>query len=65
MLGVEPGSDDRKPVPGKALLPTDDILGHCKTLTPWTGVTSSCDTGFKAVMKYAKVAFFPSKYFWI
>ncbi|XP_076985171.1 dynein axonemal heavy chain 1 isoform X3 [Tamandua tetradactyla] len=27
-LGVEPGSLDRKPVPGKALLPTDDFLGH-------------------------------------
>ncbi|XP_006744052.2 dynein heavy chain 1, axonemal-like [Leptonychotes weddellii] len=27
-MGVEPGSQDRKPVPGKALLPTDDILGH-------------------------------------
>ncbi|KAL8212349.1 UNVERIFIED_CONTAM: Dynein heavy chain 1, axonemal, partial [Gekko kuhli] len=27
-LGVEPGSQDRKPVPGKALLPTDDVLGH-------------------------------------
>uniref|UniRef100_A0A8D0HEG2 Uncharacterized protein n=1 Tax=Sphenodon punctatus TaxID=8508 RepID=A0A8D0HEG2_SPHPU len=28
LLGVEPGSQDRKPIPGKALLPTDDILGH-------------------------------------
>ncbi|XP_042305771.1 dynein axonemal heavy chain 1 isoform X2 [Sceloporus undulatus] len=28
LLGVEPGSEDRKPVPGKALLPTDDVLGH-------------------------------------
>ncbi|XP_060621830.2 dynein axonemal heavy chain 1 [Anolis sagrei] len=28
LLGVEPGSEDRKPIPGKALLPTDDILGH-------------------------------------
>ncbi|NXB67458.1 DYH1 protein, partial [Struthidea cinerea] len=27
-LGLEPGSCDRKPVPGKALLPTDDVLGH-------------------------------------
>ncbi|NXP72200.1 DYH1 protein, partial [Ramphastos sulfuratus] len=27
-LGLEPGSRDRKPVPGKALLPTDDVLGH-------------------------------------
>ncbi|NXC17890.1 DYH1 protein, partial [Corythaeola cristata] len=27
-LGLEPGSHDRKPVPGKSLLPTDDILGH-------------------------------------
>ncbi|KFP87663.1 Dynein heavy chain 1, axonemal, partial [Apaloderma vittatum] len=27
-LGLEPGSYDRKPVPGKALLPTDDVLGH-------------------------------------
>ncbi|NXY87439.1 DYH1 protein, partial [Alcedo cyanopectus] len=27
-LGQEPGSQDRKPVPGKALLPTDDVLGH-------------------------------------
>uniref|UniRef100_A0A674I6L3 Dynein axonemal heavy chain 1 n=1 Tax=Terrapene triunguis TaxID=2587831 RepID=A0A674I6L3_9SAUR len=28
LLGLEPGSQDRKPVPGKALLPTDDQLGH-------------------------------------
>ncbi|NXO80241.1 DYH1 protein, partial [Sitta europaea] len=28
LLGLEPGSSDRKPVPGKALLPTDDVLGH-------------------------------------
>ncbi|KFU88250.1 Dynein heavy chain 1, axonemal, partial [Chaetura pelagica] len=27
-LGLEPGSHDRKPVPGRALLPTDDVLGH-------------------------------------
>lgn len=27
-MGLEAGSQDRKPVPGKALLPTDDILGH-------------------------------------
>ncbi|KAI5937324.1 Dynein heavy chain 1, axonemal [Manis javanica] len=27
-LGLEPGSKDRKPVPGRALLPTDDFLGH-------------------------------------
>ncbi|XP_032177365.1 dynein heavy chain 1, axonemal isoform X1 [Mustela erminea] len=27
-MGLEPGSQVRKPVPGKALLPTDDILGH-------------------------------------
>ncbi|XP_057625591.1 dynein axonemal heavy chain 1 [Chionomys nivalis] len=27
-MGLEPGSENRKPVPGKALLPTDDILGH-------------------------------------
>ncbi|NXH20173.1 DYH1 protein, partial [Bucco capensis] len=27
-LGLEPGSQDRKPVPGRALLPTDDVLGH-------------------------------------
>nr|XP_013047409.2 dynein axonemal heavy chain 1 isoform X1 [Anser cygnoides]XP_047928500.1 dynein axonemal heavy chain 1 isoform X1 [Anser cygnoides]XP_047928502.1 dynein axonemal heavy chain 1 isoform X1 [Anser cygnoides]XP_047928506.1 dynein axonemal heavy chain 1 isoform X1 [Anser cygnoides] len=27
-LGLEPGCHDRKPVPGKALLPTDDVLGH-------------------------------------
>ncbi|NWI60614.1 DYH1 protein, partial [Calyptomena viridis] len=27
-LGLEPGCLDRKPVPGKALLPTDDVLGH-------------------------------------
>uniref|UniRef100_A0A8C9M054 Dynein axonemal heavy chain 1 n=1 Tax=Piliocolobus tephrosceles TaxID=591936 RepID=A0A8C9M054_9PRIM len=27
-MGLEPGSLDRKPVPGKALLPTDDFLGH-------------------------------------
>uniref|UniRef100_G1MWR4 Dynein axonemal heavy chain 1 n=1 Tax=Meleagris gallopavo TaxID=9103 RepID=G1MWR4_MELGA len=29
-LGLEPGSRDRKPVPGRALLPTDDVLGHGK-----------------------------------
>ncbi|XP_048343305.1 LOW QUALITY PROTEIN: dynein axonemal heavy chain 1 [Sphaerodactylus townsendi] len=28
LLGLEPGSQDRKPIPGKALLPTDDVLGH-------------------------------------
>ncbi|NXG64249.1 DYH1 protein, partial [Hemiprocne comata] len=28
LLGLEPGSHERKPVPGKALLPTDDVLGH-------------------------------------
>ncbi|XP_074169160.1 dynein axonemal heavy chain 1 isoform X1 [Rhinolophus sinicus] len=27
-MGLEPGSQDRRPVPGKALLPTDDFLGH-------------------------------------
>lgn len=27
-MGLEPGSQNRKPVPGKALLPTDDDLGH-------------------------------------
>ncbi|XP_036594745.1 dynein heavy chain 1, axonemal [Trichosurus vulpecula] len=27
-MGLEPGCEDRKPVPGKALLPTDDFLGH-------------------------------------
>ncbi|XP_058931925.1 dynein axonemal heavy chain 1 [Kogia breviceps] len=27
-MGLEPGSQNRKPVPGKALLPTDDVLGH-------------------------------------
>ncbi|XP_032314242.1 dynein heavy chain 1, axonemal isoform X8 [Camelus ferus] len=27
-MGLEPGSQNRKPVPGKALLPTDDFLGH-------------------------------------
>uniref|UniRef100_A0A4W2GNB5 Dynein heavy chain 1, axonemal-like n=1 Tax=Bos indicus x Bos taurus TaxID=30522 RepID=A0A4W2GNB5_BOBOX len=27
-MGLEPGSENRKPVPGKALLPTDDFLGH-------------------------------------
>lgn len=27
-MGLEPGSQHRKPVPGKALLPTDDFLGH-------------------------------------
>ncbi|XP_030045280.1 dynein heavy chain 1, axonemal-like, partial [Microcaecilia unicolor] len=27
-LGYEPGSCDRKPVPAKALLPVNDILGH-------------------------------------
>lgn len=29
-MGLEPGSQNRKPVPGKALLPTDDFLGHGK-----------------------------------
>uniref|UniRef100_A0A8D2LKP1 Uncharacterized protein n=1 Tax=Varanus komodoensis TaxID=61221 RepID=A0A8D2LKP1_VARKO len=28
LLGIEPESQDRKPIPGKALLPTDDVLGH-------------------------------------
>ncbi|XP_023393798.1 dynein heavy chain 1, axonemal [Pteropus vampyrus] len=27
-MGLEPGSQDRRPVPGKALLPTNDFLGH-------------------------------------
>ncbi|XP_004864511.1 dynein heavy chain 1, axonemal isoform X4 [Heterocephalus glaber] len=27
-MGLEPGFQNRKPVPGKALLPTDDFLGH-------------------------------------
>ncbi|XP_019331155.1 dynein axonemal heavy chain 1 [Alligator mississippiensis] len=27
-LGLDLGSQDRNPIPGKALLPTDDILGH-------------------------------------
>ncbi|XP_062056155.1 dynein axonemal heavy chain 1 [Lepus europaeus] len=27
-MGLEPGSQNRKPVPGKALLPTNDFLGH-------------------------------------
>lgn len=27
-MGLEPGSLGRRPVPGKALLPTDDFLGH-------------------------------------
>ncbi|XP_016065513.1 PREDICTED: dynein heavy chain 1, axonemal [Miniopterus natalensis] len=27
-LGLEPGSQYRRPVPGKALLPTNDFLGH-------------------------------------
>ncbi|XP_054832932.1 dynein axonemal heavy chain 1 [Eublepharis macularius] len=43
MLGVEAGSQDRKPIPGKALLPTDDILGHedpksCKLIYKWISV---------------------------
>ncbi|NXN94695.1 DYH1 protein, partial [Rhinopomastus cyanomelas] len=42
-LGLEPGSHDRKPVPGKALLPTDDVLGHedpksQKLIYKWTDV---------------------------
>ncbi|NWV01540.1 DYH1 protein, partial [Upupa epops] len=42
-LGLEPGSHDRKPVPGKALLPTDDVLGHDdpksqKLIYTWTDV---------------------------
>ncbi|NXW66250.1 DYH1 protein, partial [Eurystomus gularis] len=28
LLGLEPGPQDGKPVPGKVLLPTDDVLGH-------------------------------------
>ncbi|XP_069045720.1 dynein axonemal heavy chain 1 isoform X1 [Lepisosteus oculatus] len=27
-MGYEPGSPDRKPIPAKALLPDDDLLGH-------------------------------------
>ncbi|XP_025927284.1 dynein heavy chain 1, axonemal [Apteryx rowi] len=43
LLGLEPGSHDRKPVPGKALLPTDDVLGHedpksQKLIYKWTDV---------------------------
>ncbi|NXI38769.1 DYH1 protein, partial [Galbula dea] len=43
LLGLEPGSPDRKPVPGKALLPTDDVLGHedpknQKLIYEWTDV---------------------------
>lgn len=34
-MGLEPWSQDRKPVPGKALLPTDDILGHGEQCQPW------------------------------
>ncbi|MGH0183081.1 UNVERIFIED_CONTAM: hypothetical protein FKN15_013335 [Acipenser sinensis] len=30
-LGVEPGSRDRKPIPGKALLPHNDVIGHATT----------------------------------
>ncbi|NXJ15642.1 DYH1 protein, partial [Odontophorus gujanensis] len=42
-LGLEPGSHDRKPVPGRALLPTDDVLGHedpksQKLIYKWTDV---------------------------
>ncbi|NXK54576.1 DYH1 protein, partial [Chauna torquata] len=42
-LGLEPGSHNRKPVPGKALLPTDDVLGHedpksQKLIYKWTDV---------------------------
>ncbi|OXB70495.1 UNVERIFIED_CONTAM: hypothetical protein H355_004966 [Colinus virginianus] len=42
-LGLEPGSHDRKPVPGRALLPTDDALGHedpksQKLIYKWTDV---------------------------
>uniref|UniRef100_A0A8C6YUI0 Dynein axonemal heavy chain 1 n=1 Tax=Nothoprocta perdicaria TaxID=30464 RepID=A0A8C6YUI0_NOTPE len=43
LLGLEPGSHERKPVPGKALLPTDDVLGHedpksQKLIYKWTDV---------------------------
>ncbi|KFZ54338.1 Dynein heavy chain 1, axonemal, partial [Podiceps cristatus] len=42
-LGLEPGSHGRRPVPGKALLPTDDVLGHedpksQKLIYRWTDV---------------------------
>ncbi|NXG75040.1 DYH1 protein, partial [Baryphthengus martii] len=42
-LGLEPSSQDRKLVPGKALLPTDEVLGHedpkiQKLIYGWTDV---------------------------
>lgn len=36
-MGLEPGSNARKPVPGKALLPTDDFLGHGEQGQPGVG----------------------------
>ncbi|XP_077133083.1 dynein axonemal heavy chain 1 isoform X2 [Ranitomeya variabilis] len=33
-LGYDQGSDVRKPVPGQALLPVDDVLGHKDPRTP-------------------------------
>lgn len=39
-MGLEPGSQDRRPVPGKALLPTDDFLGHGEQGQPGWGAGS-------------------------
>lgn len=36
-MGLEPGSQVRRPVPGKALLPTDDVLGHGEQGQPGRG----------------------------
>lgn len=36
-MGLEPGSQVRRPIPGKALLPTDDVLGHGEQGQPGRG----------------------------
>lgn len=36
-MGLEPGSQVRRPVPGKALLPTNDVLGHGEQGQPGRG----------------------------
>jgi hypothetical protein len=36
-MGLDPESQNRKPVPGKALLPTDDFLGHGEQGQPRMG----------------------------
>lgn len=39
-MGLESGSQNRKPVPGKALLPTNDTLGHGEQGQPRLRVTT-------------------------